>query len=280
MLALALRRFDEQIVPEVFTEEDYFRVRGEPDWWRYLYCLQRMSFSGVFRYSKNGYNVPAKKGIESISVQKEYNLALERWRTLNPVVFNTNYANIGHYAADGRVVILDPPYEGSQASYNAEFSYGAYWNFVDSLKHRAKAIVIFDRLVNLESRGIVPLATRSMRVTGHYDGDVEAIGIYRSGDWMETWEPGKKKSRVSKKVKTPKKAPEKEAPKAEAPEKEAPKAKFAPLPLSTPEKPAAKESVKNGTCKKCEEPFIFIYKGKGRPRVRCDRCTPVRKKRA
>ncbi len=276
MLALALRRFDEQIVPEVFTEDDYYRVREEPDWWRYMFCLQRMSFSGVFRYSKNGYNVPVKKGIGSVSIQEEYASALERWRKLNPVVFNTNYANVGHYAADGRVAILDPPYEGSQASYNAKFSYEAYWNFVDGLKHRAKAIVIFDRLVNLESRGIVPLATRSMRVTGHYDGDVEAIGIYRSGAWMDTWEHTAKKT-----VKRRKKATKKEAPKAEAPEKEAPKAEapekpkaeFATLPLSTPEKAVAKESVRNGICKKCEEPFIFIYKGKGRPRVRCDRCS-------
>ncbi len=282
MLALALRRFDEQIVPEVFSEEDYYRVRSEPNWWRYLFCLQRMSFSGVFRYSKNGYNVPVKKGIGSVSIQEEYNSALERWRKLNPVVFNTNYAHIGHYAADGRVAILDPPYEGSQASYNEKFSYGAYWNFVDGLKHRAKAIVIFDRLVNLESRGIVPLATRSMRVTGHYDGDVEAIGIYRSGDWMDTWEPGQKKSRVSKKVKTAKKAPKKEAPEKETlfvPDENfkcgwgRKVAKESPVDSTQNRISASSDTVRNGICKECAEPFIFVYKGRGRPRVRCDGCS-------
>jgi hypothetical protein len=63
IICKVLTRFDEQIVPEVFTVEDYFEKREAENWWQYTYCLQKMSFSGVFRYNaaKNKYNVPIKK---------------------------------------------------------------------------------------------------------------------------------------------------------------------------------------------------------------------------
>lgn len=59
-----LSNFDSLIVPDSFTKEDYYLVRKNDDWWKYIFCLQAMSFSGVFRYSKNGYNVPIKKNIK------------------------------------------------------------------------------------------------------------------------------------------------------------------------------------------------------------------------
>lgn len=59
---LVLSRFDELIVPEKFTLEDYYTYRKVENWWQFTYVLQKMSFSGVFRYSKNGYNVPPKTG--------------------------------------------------------------------------------------------------------------------------------------------------------------------------------------------------------------------------
>ncbi|RKZ86550.1 MAG: hypothetical protein DRQ39_05575, partial [Gammaproteobacteria bacterium] len=210
-----LFRFDQQIVPELFTAEQYYAVRGEPDWWRYAYCLQRMSFSSVFRYSKNGYNVPIKKTkgepIGPVAIREDYEQALKRWKELNPMVFDMNYSEIPYPQAHNRVAILDPPYEGSQAAYNASgFSYPTYWNYVEGLKHHAKAIVIFDRLANLEKHGVTPLDTRNMRVAGHYDGDTEAIGIYMAGSWLETWDNSAKpkKARQAKKKAEPVKKPE------------------------------------------------------------------------
>ena len=45
---------------------------------------KKMSFSGVFRYSKNGYNVPAKpegKQVNFLNIEDEYNKIL-CWKNL------------------------------------------------------------------------------------------------------------------------------------------------------------------------------------------------------
>ncbi len=297
---MILSRFEDQIVPESFSSHDYYAKRGEPDWWRYVYCLQRMSFSGVFRYSKNGYNVPIKKSkdgepIGPVDVREEYAEALARWKELNPVVLAMNYSCLPYEMAQNRVAILDPPYGGSKAAYNvSDFKYGAYWNFVDGLKNYAKAIVIFDRLSNLEQHDITPLDTRTMRVAGHYDGDTEAIGIYFAGSWLSTWGTEEKEPKKRRKASKPKKEPAKTA---EPPEEEAVEpvvvkhekgrlksllsridvASSETIDLDEPtEKPKRKltykpASLKEVTCKKCQKNFSYMYSF-GKPRSKCDEC--------
>ena len=38
---LILKNFNDLIVPENFSSEDYFNVRSKKDWWKYAYCLQK-----------------------------------------------------------------------------------------------------------------------------------------------------------------------------------------------------------------------------------------------
>ena len=188
MVSKILSRFDEQIVPEIFTQEDYFRVRKQEDWWRYAFCLQKMSFSGVFRYSKNGYNVPVKKQIESVELQEDYEKALCRWRDLSPTVLNVSYTDVPMSLCSGRTVILDPPYSGSKASYNTGMNYEDYWSTVGFLKKCARSVLLFDRVHNFQSQDIPIVATRKMRVAGHYDGDVEAIAVSYEDSWLSSLE--------------------------------------------------------------------------------------------
>ena len=180
-----LSRFDELEVPEVFTQKDYARCRGLKDWWKYAYCLQKMGFSGVFRYSKNGYNVPVKPEVKKINVRKDYELALRRWKKLKPTVLNQDYLELPHGLIVGKLLILDPPYEESQASYNANFNYDDYWQFVEKMKSVAAQILLFDRKVNLAKKGIPIIQTRKMRVNGARSGDTESIALFSKGIWQE-----------------------------------------------------------------------------------------------
>lgn len=188
MVARILERFDEQVVPEKFTRDDYYRLRRDPDWWRHVYALQSMSYSGVFRYSKNGYNVPAKGGPAgtrypmTTHVRPDYERALRRWQELDPVVVCASYLDVevddirGLLGADA-VVIIDPPYEGSSAAYNgAGFDYDSYWSRVAELAD-VFDVVLFDRLSNLEARGYPVTGVRKMRVNGARPGDQEAMSI-------------------------------------------------------------------------------------------------------
>lgn len=97
-LARILKHYDELIVPEVFTRDDYYSVRGHEDWWRYSYGLSAMAFSGLFRYSDKGFNAthkgggPGKPGTsprhEAMRLRPEYERALNRWADLRPAVLN------------------------------------------------------------------------------------------------------------------------------------------------------------------------------------------------
>jgi len=201
IVAKVLQRFDEQIVPEVFTRDDYYHYRSVDNWWQYLYCLQSMSYSGVFRYSKNGYNVPAKGGsdISKNKVNEFYNRpsyekALERWKELSPDVRNCSYIDItdDEIAAlgDDVLVILDPPYgdgeeQKSQAAYNDTasqqkkgegFDFDEYWARAKELTQKFD-VIIFDRKYNLERNGYHIDAVRKMRVNGARPGDVEAMSV-------------------------------------------------------------------------------------------------------
>lgn len=193
-LAKILANLDQQIIIDPFTVEDYHEVKKKEDWWRYAYCLQAMSYSGVFRWSGNGYNVPPKrhkhkdsdeyKQPEPISVSAAYAASLARWEELRPIVHNTSYTNISDdmildLMGEDVVVIMDPPYQGSQASYNqAPFDYDEYWDRVASMAGKFD-IILFDRVKNLEAHGYVVSDTRKMRVNGARDGDIEGISIIR-----------------------------------------------------------------------------------------------------
>lgn len=185
-VAQILSRFDEQIVPELFTEEDYLRVRKNPDWWKYAFCLQAMSFSGVFRYSKNGYNVPIKKGLKAVKMRERYLRSLQKWKHLAPTIVNDSYLHTSFRSLRDAVVVLDPPYQGSKASYNHfEFDYEQYWDWVTAIRKLPKAIIIFDRERNLKLREIPSISSRKMRVNGKHKGDVEKMAIFDNGAWRE-----------------------------------------------------------------------------------------------
>lgn len=201
IVSKVLSRFDEQIVPEEFTREDYYRVRFQEDWWKHLYSLQSMSFSGVFRYSKRGYNVPAKGGedpsknkVNTFRNRPSYEAALNRWNELQPDVRNCSYLDITdeEIAAlgDDVIVILDPPYgdgetQKSQAAYNDTtsqskkgegFDFDAYWKRAAELVEKFD-VILFDRQFNLERNGYHVDGVRKMRVNGAREGDVEAMSV-------------------------------------------------------------------------------------------------------
>jgi len=182
--------YDQLIVPEVFSEADYYQHRQDADWWKYLYCFQKMSFSGVFRYSKNGYNVPMKKGyIDNVSLQADYKEALDRFKQLNPTVLNLSYDSVPLDLLSGKVVVLDPPYQNKQASYNDTktkkkdvFDYPKYWDYVRNLTTIAQTVIVFDTQDNIRNNlkgfaNVMGLQTRKMRVNGKHDGDLEAMCI-------------------------------------------------------------------------------------------------------
>lgn len=172
-----LSNYTKQIVPEVFTKEDYFKYRSSKDWWKYLYCLQKMSFSGVFRYSKNGFNVPIKKDLVKVSAKDQYKIALKRYKKLKPSVLNLSFEDIPFELYKDKVVVFDPPYEGSQAAYNKSFDYKKYWELVFEVSKIAKAVLIFDSEENLKKQNLEIVATRKMRVNGKHQGSLEALAI-------------------------------------------------------------------------------------------------------
>lgn len=179
-----LKNFEHLIVPKVFTKADYFLKRSSPEWWKYVYCFQKMSFSGVFRYSKNGYNVPVKKEIESISVRKEYLLAKRKYKKLKPLILNQSYLDVPLEMMTDKVVVLDPPYEGSKAAYNVKFDYEAYWKRVEEIKQVAKVVLIFDSVKNLKKQNIPVYKTRKLRVNGARPGDEEGMAIFVLGKYL------------------------------------------------------------------------------------------------
>jgi len=180
-----LSQYDKLIVPKFFTKEDYFIVRKQPDWWKYVYCLQKMSFSGVFRYSGNGYNVPVKPNIPQVAIQEDYKQSLGRWKALAPTVLNMSYEQIDPELFKGKVVVSDPPYETSQASYNTKhFNYKDYWEYIERIKNVCSTLIVFDRQQNFINRDIPVIKTRPMRVNGGRPGDFEALSIYEYGEWV------------------------------------------------------------------------------------------------
>ncbi len=180
-----MANFDKLIVLETFTKEDYMKYRKDIEWWKYIYCLQKMSFSGVFRYSKNGFNVPMKKdfNLKNINVKPEYDLALVRWTELSPKCLNLSYIDIPKEFLIGKTIVIDPPYQNSQASYNTIFDYTIYWDYINEIKKIAKTIILFDREYNFKKQNISAVSSRKMRVNGAKQGDTEVMGIYENDKW-------------------------------------------------------------------------------------------------
>lgn len=186
MVCRILGEFDQQVVPEVFTRADYYRLRAAPDWWRHAFCLQSLSYSGVFRYSKAGYNVPAKGGpdparnrVNAWNLRPAYEVALRRWGELCPDVRRGSYDSVpldAMAALGDPVVVCDPPYQGSQAAYNSTFDYGAYWARVAELAEHFD-VLVFDRRSNLLRQSLPVHDVRKMRVNGARPGDVEAVSF-------------------------------------------------------------------------------------------------------
>lgn len=163
-----LSRFDELIVPKVFTKEDYFKHRPDVEWWKYSYCFQKMAFSGVFRYSKNGYNVPPKKNLLEVRCSEEYKEALFRWKELNPKVTNFDFMDFPMSEMENKIIIVDPPYENSTTSYNNVLDYHLYWEYIRILEGLNSTIVLFDNRYNIAFNNV---KTRSMVVNGKYAGN-------------------------------------------------------------------------------------------------------------
>lgn len=168
--------YNDLIVPEVFTPEDYFKYRTQENWWQYVYCLQKMSFSGVFRYSKNGFNVPIKTN-KPISVANEYHKSLIRWNQLSPIVLNRQYYNLNEFIHPNSVLIIDPPYEKAQASYNKSFDYHYYWEYIRLNENICKDIVVFDYEYNLPFDS---MTNKNIRVNGAKRGDKEGVFIFEN----------------------------------------------------------------------------------------------------
>lgn len=196
-LARILARYDELIVPEVFTRDDYYSVRGLPNWWQYAYGLSAMAFSGLFRYSDKGFNATHKGGgagkpgtsprHEAMQLRPEFDRALTAWRRLSPTVLNASYASITDeqiaQVGERPLVILDPPYEGTRTPYNDKhggFDYSTYWERARELADRFD-LIIFDTAGNLSRAGYDVHGTRTMKMNGARAAEAEAVSFVTPG---------------------------------------------------------------------------------------------------
>lgn len=182
-----LSRYDEQIVPELFTKDEYMRVRSRDDWWKYAYCLQKMSFSGVFRYSKSGFNVPPKP-ITGVRLVPDYQHNLRRWKELSPIVLNQDYATIPSYHLKDAVIVLDPPYEGAKTAYNKGWDSERYRPFIERCQWLGEAVIVFDFRENLEKWGFTIADSRTICLNGKNDTSTESVAIFYNGVWQSSIE--------------------------------------------------------------------------------------------
>lgn len=173
--------YESQPLVETFTAVDYFEKRPLEDWHRWLYYLQKMSFSGVYRHSKNGYNVPIKSDYKPdgfVRVKDELERSIARFRELAPTLHNLDYAEVP-LPEELDIAILDPPYQSKKAAYNAaSFDYERYWEFVSACMDSFRVVIVFDWDKNMDER--LPgrsYGTRKMRVNGKYEGATEAMCI-------------------------------------------------------------------------------------------------------
>lgn len=171
-----LNNFEELIVPDEVSPEDYFEYRSKEDWWKYAFCLQKMSFSGVFRYSKNGYNVPIKDKEKKVFIRKDFEEALNTYKKLSPIVLNRDYQECNDFINKDSVLVLDPPYEKAQASYNSAFDYHEYWEYIRLNENICSDIIVFDFESNLPFGAT---DVRKTRVNGARTGNVEGMFVFK-----------------------------------------------------------------------------------------------------
>jgi hypothetical protein len=177
-LTTVLARFPEQEVPDVFTLADYAEAARRPDWWRFAFCLSRMAFAGLFRYSRNGFNVSPDRRIPELRLRPEYEAALSRWNALDPVVTCGEWTRVPDEVYRDAVVVLDPPFQGSHTPYNRVADYAAFWRRAEELPAVAEAVIVFGYAEDLAGR--FPgreIATRKMRPNGKRAGQVEGMVV-------------------------------------------------------------------------------------------------------
>ncbi len=173
------RQYESQPIVETFTNRDYFAKRFQADWYRHLYYLQKMSFSGLYRWSRNGYNVALKRDYKSkaVHLKDEIEQSIERFKALKPSLHNLDYLKVP-IPEKPDIAVLDPPYESKQAAYNsAPFDYKRYWEFVHECIDVFRVVIIFDCDVNMRTHGFHNYDTRKMVVNGKYKGALEAMCI-------------------------------------------------------------------------------------------------------
>lgn len=179
------QEYESQPVVEAFTGEDYFARRSQADWWRWLYYLQKMSFSGVYRWSRNGYNVPIKPEYRTkpAHLRGELERSIERFRALGPSLHNLDYLDVP-MPENPDVAILDPPYESKQAPWAGPgLDFARYWEFVHKCVDAFKVVIVFDWEENM--RAHLPgrsYLTRKMRVNGARAGALEAMCVIDKED--------------------------------------------------------------------------------------------------
>ena len=140
-----------------------------------------MSFSGVYRWSGNGYNVPIKRDYkESGAVHLKDNVeqSIDRFRGLGPALHDLDYLDVP-IPENPDIAVLDPPYQSKKAAYNVPgFDYDQYWEFVRRCMDSFRVVIAFDWDKNMDKR--LPghsYKTRKMRVNGKYKGALEAMCV-------------------------------------------------------------------------------------------------------
>jgi site-specific DNA-adenine methylase len=188
-----LRYYDQLQLVENFTPDDYHRLRSRDDWWKYTYMLQKHAFSGMFRYSGNGYNVPLDKAAIGQEYKEDFLAAQSRYRELAPRVTNQDYKHVlkilldksEYWSESNPVIVIDPPYNDSWTedwtsgdSYHNNINYGHLYAFIRITAQKLKATwLIFGRSSHLREFQFDVIAERKMRINGKHGGDSEGLAI-------------------------------------------------------------------------------------------------------
>lgn len=174
------RQYESQPIVKAFTGRGYFAKRSRSDWWKWLYYLQKMSFSGVYRWGRNGYNVPIKPEYKSkpVRLADEIERSIGRFKSLSPSLHNLDYLDVP-MPENPDVAVLDPPYQFKQKTWSApSIDYEQYWGFVRRCMDSFRVVIVFDWEENMRER--LPdraYDTRKMRVNGARKGALEAMCV-------------------------------------------------------------------------------------------------------
>jgi hypothetical protein len=174
------REYERQPIVKAFSDRGYFAKRSRRDWWRWLFYLQKMSFSGVYRWGRNGYNVPLKRDYKSkaVHLKDEIERSIDRFKALSPSLHNLDYPDMP-MPEDPDIAVLDPPYQFKAATWNApRLDYEQYWGFVHRCMDSFRVVIVFDSEENMLKR--LPgraYQTRKMRVNGKRRGALEAMCV-------------------------------------------------------------------------------------------------------